>query len=90
MAPSCPSPALANSGEPLIVLRDAETDEPYELLTDMGCLSAGTLPCFASLRDRHTRDCLERGAEDLFAAFSIWDAVVLRRRPAGDACQRIA
>eukprot|EP00913_Durusdinium_trenchii_P010900 g10229.t1 len=72
------TPALSTPGELLIVLRDAETNAPFDVLSDAGHVSPLEIPAFASLRDARTRRCLENGDGALFVACRVADAAVLR------------
>ena len=71
------APALTD-GASFIVLRDAVTQRPYELLTHAGCLAADTLPVFEILRDGHTQRLIEQGTGDLIIAFDLEHITMLR------------
>lgn len=71
------APPLAG-GKSFIVLRDADTGQPFELLTRAGCLAADKLPVFEILRDGRTRQLLEQSSEKLFVAFDLEDVLMLR------------
>ena len=63
---------------PFIVLRDSLTREPIDLLTEHGCLSPGSVPALAVLRDHRTQQFLEDSDSRLYVTFSIADAIVFR------------
>mgnify|MGYP006969358248 CR=1 FL=1 len=67
-----------SGGTPFIVLRDAGTGQPYDLLTDTGCLAADALPIFQILRDAHTQQLLQEGPGLLVLAFSVAQVALLR------------
>ncbi|MDA1013721.1 MAG: hypothetical protein O3A00_04610 [Planctomycetota bacterium] len=71
------TPALSGS-DSFVVLRDASTHQPYELMTHAGCLAEDALPIFEVLRDGCTQRLLEQGAGDLFVAFDLEHVVMLR------------
>ena len=70
-------PALTG-GASFVVLRDAVTHQPYELLTHAGCLSADALPVFEILRDGRTQRLIEQGTGDLIIAFDLEHVTMLR------------
>lgn len=61
-----------------IVLRDARSGTPYELLTRAGCLSGGALPLFEILHDGCTQRLLKSGTGDLVVAFDLETVIMLR------------
>ena len=71
------APALTGTAS-FVVMRDAVTHQPYELLTRKGCLFAEALPVFEILRDGRTQDLIEDGTGDLFVAFDLEQVVMLR------------
>ncbi|MCR9118513.1 MAG: hypothetical protein NXI22_16375 [bacterium] len=71
------SPAVTDNAS-FVVLRDAETQQPYELLTNSGCLDKHALPAFEILRDQYTQRLIERGSGHLFFAFDVEHVVMLR------------
>lgn len=64
-------------GGMFIVLRDVDTNEPYELLTSEG-LASGETSIRAALRDAQTRADFDEDDPCLFAAFRVEDVAVLR------------
>ncbi len=70
------SPALTEGC--FVVMRDAVTHEPYDLLTVIGCLSATALPVFEIMRDGHTQQLIEQGNGDLVVAFDLKQVIMLR------------
>ena len=71
------APPLTGGGL-CLVLRDAVTGRPYELLTDAGCLWEGALPIFEVLRDARTQQLLSQGRRELIVAFDLEHVVMLR------------
>ena len=72
------TPSLSDCSAPLIVLRDAETNEPFDLLTGGGCVVSDSLPVFEALEDARTLKWLEEGDGTLYVTFSLGDAIVCR------------
>ncbi len=71
--------ALGLTGDAsFVVLRDANTHQPYELMTHAGCLAEDARPIFEVLRDDCTQRLLEQGAGDLLVAFDLEQVVMLR------------
>lgn len=71
------APALTDDAS-FLVLRDAVTQQPYELLTHAGCLAADALPVFEILRDGRTQRLIEQGTGDLIIAFDLEHVTMLR------------
>ena len=63
---------------PLIVFRDVETNEPFQLLTGGGCVVSDLLPVFEAIEDARTFKWLEEGDGTLYVAFSLGDVIVCR------------
>jgi len=66
------------AGASFVVLRDADSGEPFELLTRVGCLAADALPVFEILRDRQTQTLLREGAGNLLVTFDLPSVLTLR------------
>ncbi|WP_437191592.1 hypothetical protein [Planctomicrobium sp. SH527] len=71
------APTLIGAGS-FIVLRDARSGTPYELLTRTGCLGVGALPLFEILHDGCTQRLLKSGTGDLVVAFDLEAVIMLR------------
>jgi hypothetical protein len=71
------APALTGIAS-FVVMRDAVTHQPYELLTREGCLSGEALPVFEILRDGRTQHLMENGTGELFVTFDLEQVVMLR------------
>ncbi|MCH5377625.1 MAG: hypothetical protein JJ992_27015 [Planctomycetes bacterium] len=71
------APALAGEGS-FIVLRDAASRQPYDLLARTGCLTVNALPVFEILRDGLTQHFVERGTGELIVAFDLEHVILLR------------
>ena len=72
------NPALGGENSVIIAVQESRDSDPFDILTDEGCVSGREVPVFASLRDGRIRNMITNTKENrLCVALSAEDAAVL-------------